>query len=62
MDSLLRNLTVVVVSQAGFPVDGSKERQGWGFGTEASAFAAGVKSAMNNDGWIMLWAVPQRQS
>jgi hypothetical protein len=31
MESLLRNLIVVLVSQAGFPVDGSKEKQGWGF-------------------------------
>jgi hypothetical protein len=31
MGSLLRNLVVVLVSQAGFPVDGSKVKQGCGF-------------------------------
>src|ERR1022692_3183041 len=35
MELLLRNLTVMDVFQAGFPVDGSKVRQGWQFLNES---------------------------
>jgi hypothetical protein len=62
MESLLRNLMVVPVSQAGFPVNGSKENKAGSFWNGSlRLLTAGVKSAMENDGRIILWAASQRQ-
>jgi hypothetical protein len=53
---------VVLVFQAGFPVDCSKERQAWEFSIEATAFCRlGQISAMENDGRIIRFAASQRQ-